>query len=272
VLGRYYLDLSYATLAETLGVSTGTATATVTQALARMREAIATTVAEGSRVVNNTDSYEDEVRAYLRARLDPIPVGGTARHARPRSRWAPFVFAPLWVVLAVVLGLGVGGLLNQRALVASSPAPALSPTGRLTVSASGFAFVLPAGWHTQDRDDIVNRRSRRILVIWNRPGTVPAAAVVNGEPDLLSLPADIVLVELRDGTGATIEVPTADTAFPLSTASATRSQSAAGFEMWQLTFDRGARRYLLVVHIGSAASPLDRASVGPLVESLRPAP
>lgn len=39
VLGRYYLDLDYRTLAETLGVSTGTATATVTQALARMREA-----------------------------------------------------------------------------------------------------------------------------------------------------------------------------------------------------------------------------------------
>lgn len=39
VLGRYYLDLSYAKLAETLDVSTGTATATVTQALARMREA-----------------------------------------------------------------------------------------------------------------------------------------------------------------------------------------------------------------------------------------
>lgn len=221
--------------------------------------------------MNNTDSYEDEVRAYLRTRLDAIPVGGTARQAR-RIRWAPFVFAPVWVLLAVVLGLGVGGWLNQRALVASSPAPALSPTGVLTVSASGFAFALPAGWQTQDRDDTVNRRSRRILVIWNQPGAVPAGSVVIGEPDLLNLPSNLVFVELRDGTGATFELPTTDTAFPLSPPSVTRSQNAAGFEMWQLTFDRGGHRYVLLVHLGPGASPRDRATIGPLIESLRPVP
>lgn len=223
--------------------------------------------------MNNAESYEDEVRAYLRGRLDALPVGGLAtRRARPRIGWTPFVFAPFWIVVAVAVGLGIGGWLNQRAVVPGSPAPAASPTLTLTVSGSGFGFLLPVGWQTQDRDDTVNRRSRRILAIWNRPGTVPAAAVVNGEPDPLSLPADLVLIELRDGTGATIEVPTADTAFPLSAASAVRSQSAAGFETWLLTFDRGARRYVLVVHIGPAASALDQTSVGPLLESLRPVP
>jgi RNA polymerase sigma factor (sigma-70 family) len=40
VIARYYLDLSYRDIAEHFGVSVGTATATVTQALKRVRERI----------------------------------------------------------------------------------------------------------------------------------------------------------------------------------------------------------------------------------------
>ena len=40
VIARYYLDLSYRDIAEHFGVSVGTATATVTQALKRVRESI----------------------------------------------------------------------------------------------------------------------------------------------------------------------------------------------------------------------------------------
>jgi len=40
VIARYYLDLSYRDIAEQFGVSIGTATATVTQALKRLRDRI----------------------------------------------------------------------------------------------------------------------------------------------------------------------------------------------------------------------------------------
>lgn len=40
VIARYYLDLSYRDIAEQFGVSVGTATATVTQSLKRLRERI----------------------------------------------------------------------------------------------------------------------------------------------------------------------------------------------------------------------------------------
>jgi RNA polymerase sigma factor (sigma-70 family) len=40
VIARYYLDLSYRDIAEQFGVSVGTATATVTQSLKRIRERI----------------------------------------------------------------------------------------------------------------------------------------------------------------------------------------------------------------------------------------
>jgi RNA polymerase sigma-70 factor (ECF subfamily) len=38
VIARFYLDLSYAEIARELGISVGTATTTVSQALARLRK------------------------------------------------------------------------------------------------------------------------------------------------------------------------------------------------------------------------------------------
>jgi hypothetical protein len=85
------------------------------------------------------------------------------------------------------------------------------------------------------------------------------------------VPRDRVLVRVATSfSPATLTTARPDSAFPLDWSRAERVRDDWDFEVWQLPFSLRGTAFVAVVHVGRAASALDRAAVRAIIASVRP--
>ena len=171
------------------------------------------------------------------------------------------------IIRSVALALAAV-LLGVFAYVGWAPtADLIVPTGR------PLALTAPPGWSAAD-----GLEPGRYEVYWEAAENKPM------DPEALSrtkqyrvysvwkdIPSDRILVRVQTAfTPATGESKMPQAAFPLDWSRAERQPDDWGFEVWVLRFSVDQVPYAAVAHIGTDASPFDRAAVRAVIASVRP--
>jgi hypothetical protein len=215
---------------------------------------------------------EDDVRRYLRSRLDVIPVRG---RTAPRRRIAlgSLALQILAATAVLVAATTLGFALRPRTepLPSSGVASSATAAGPMSdIDLRGVRLSVPPGWVVSERDDVLNRRMRRIVAAAPRQGVALPTVGPDGTEQPWSGAADDLLVDLREGTGATLRLPLTDSPLPLRLGAGKR-ESLAGYDRWHLEFVLDGRPYTLVVYAGATAPATLRSAAEAVVGSIRPA-
>jgi hypothetical protein len=205
---------------------------------------------------------------------DPEPMLALCVHILVVMVWRGVIGALVSISLAVIV---VGSLPSSVATTAPTvavptpkpfaPAPTPAPSD-IFHSAPGFDLRLPAGWLASDREEVINRRSYRLLVVGN--GGTDVGPTVSGNPDWTTVPGDRIRLELMLFAGPGGGAFEGESRFPLDWSAARALPDQGDFAVRALTFQHLLRPLTLTAHIGRSAPASLQDDLAKLVASLRP--
>ena len=150
----------------------------------------------------------------------------------------------------------------------------VAPTATMNVPTGGpLAMSAPPGWFAS-----AGTEPGRYEVFWAAAQNKPMDSEANSRTKQYrdysvwkDIASDRVVVRVQSAfTPPTRSTTLTQAAFPLDWSRAQRVPDDWGFEVWQLTFAVNQVPYAVVAHIGTDASPYDRAAVRAAIVSIRP--